>query len=299
MSMGKARLLLASIISVRASAFLFSKLLLVNMGPFTLMGIRFLLAFALLALVFRKRFRNMTRHVFLGGLAAGLAFFATMSFELNALRCADSSTVAFLENTAIVLVPIAAAVMAKRLPGFKTALAAVVALVGVGCLTLGRSGLHLGTGEALAMGAAVCYTAAMIVTDRFSKEGDVILIGVLQVGWIGALGLVCSFLFETPALPATGAEWAFLAVLIVACTGFGFTLQPMAQKPLPVSDVSLMCAISPVVAAVLGVLVLSEQVDLMAIAGMALVFASIVISSVPSPRKVPIQGCLVERRESE
>ena len=210
-----AKLLLATIISVRASAYLFSKLLLESMGPFTLIGIRFLIAFALLAVLFRRRFAKLTRQTLCASLAIGTAFFAAMGCELTALQTTSSSTVSFLENTAIVLVPVAAALMTRTVPGFKTVVSAAVALVGVGYLTLGQGGFEVSFGEIFGIGSAVFYTAAMLATDRFAKNGDALLIGILQVGWIGTFGLVCSLLLETPCLPATNLEWLYVGVLAV------------------------------------------------------------------------------------
>lgn len=94
-----------------ASAYLFSKLLLLEMGPFTLMGERFLIAFALLSLIFWKRYRALDKRTVIAGLVMGPSFFATMAFELHALAYAPSTSVSFLENTAIAIVPLAEAVL--------------------------------------------------------------------------------------------------------------------------------------------------------------------------------------------
>ena len=50
-----AKLLMISLVVARGMSFMFSKTLLFNMGPFSLLGIRFLLAFLLLFAFFYKR----------------------------------------------------------------------------------------------------------------------------------------------------------------------------------------------------------------------------------------------------
>lgn len=276
--------LLAAVVSARASSFLFSKLLLAHMGPYTLMGLRFLAAFALLALVFHRRLARVTRTTFLRGAALGGAFFVVMAFELHALALAPTSSVSFLENTAIVLVPLGEAIVGRRLPAPRTALAALVALAGVGLLTLSGGVAGIGRGEALALCAALAYAVAMMLTDRLAKADDALVLGILQVGWIGALGLVASLVTERPTLPTGGAEWASLAVLVVVCSGFGFTLQPVAQRPLSAETTSLMCALNPLVAAVLGATVLGERLGMGGVAGLALILASIVIAGMRARR---------------
>ena len=47
--------LLAAVVIARATSFLFSKLLLESMTPTNLLAVRFLIAFALLAILFRKK----------------------------------------------------------------------------------------------------------------------------------------------------------------------------------------------------------------------------------------------------
>lgn len=60
MTVRSAQILFAAVIATRATAYLFSTLLLQEMGPFMLMGLRFLLAFAILFLVFFRRMLKLT-----------------------------------------------------------------------------------------------------------------------------------------------------------------------------------------------------------------------------------------------
>lgn len=295
MSVRNAQILLIAVITTRATALMFSKLLLLQMGPFTLLGVRFLLAFALLAIIFHKKLAHMGRRLFLYGFALGAAFFVVMALEMFALRLTASSHVAFLENAAIVFVPVCEAVMLRRLPSARVAAGAAVALLGVGLICLGGGTGSLTPGDAIALAAAGFYTAVIMMCARMSREEDAIALGVLQVGWIGVLGMAASLIFETPALPQTGAGWGSLSMLVIACTGFGFTLQPMAQRYLSPEKASLTLAVDPLVASVLGIVVLGEQVGAAGYAGMALVLASIVASCLPeSGGKAAAQGAAAQ-----
>lgn len=96
-------LLLAAVISARATSFIFSKLALEAMDTFNLLAVRCLLAFAVLAVLFFRRLRHIGRRTLLAGAAIGTAFFLCMSAELTALHTASSSSVSLLENCAIIL----------------------------------------------------------------------------------------------------------------------------------------------------------------------------------------------------
>ena len=246
MTQKKAEILLATVIAARATSLLFSKIAMNGMGIFNLLAARFLMAFVLLAVVFFKRLRHIKRH-----------------------------TVSLLENTAIILVPMAEAVLRHKLPKAATAVSALVAIGGVALLT-GQSG-GFTPGMVLAVMAAVLYAAAIITTDRFSHEDDPLTLGIVQVGTLGLLALVSSFVFEAPHLPQSGTQWLMIAGLAVICTGFGFTLQPVAQSHTTAQRAGLFCALSPACATLLGAAVLREHISVMGMCGIALILLSLLV----------------------
>ena len=155
MTQKKAEILLAAVIAARATSLLFSKIAMNGMGIFNLLAARFLMAFVLLAVVFFKRLRHIKRHTLVRGAIMGALFFLMLSTELTGLKSTPSSTVSLLENTAIILVPMAEAVLRHKLPKAATAVSALVAIGGVALLT-GQSG-GFTPGMVLAVMAAVLY----------------------------------------------------------------------------------------------------------------------------------------------
>jgi drug/metabolite transporter (DMT)-like permease len=282
MSTRQAELLLAAVISARATSLLFSKILVGSLEPFNVLAVRFLIASAMLALVFRKDLAAMKPRTLLRGAAIGAAFFATMAFETHALKCASTSTVSFLENMAVCYVPLASAMLARKLPEPAVGVGCLVAAAGVGLLTLGgQTGVDTTLGVVLGLGSGVCYTAAIMLTARLSRKDDPIQLGIAQIFSIGLFALVFSVAFETPALPSTPIQWGCIAALVIVCTGFGFTLQPLAQKHLSADVAGLFCALSPLVATLLGWAFLGEQLTAARSAGMALIVVSMLIASIP------------------
>lgn len=287
MKQRSAEILLASVIVARATSLLFSKLSMRSMEPFNLTGLRFTLAFAVLLLLFRRKLKGVRPVTILRGFALGAAFFATIAAELFGLRATDSSTTSFLENTAIVWVPLMeAAIHRSRLRG-RTLGSALVTLLGVGLLTLGKSGFRLGHGELLCLLAALLYATAILLTARFSREDDPLVLGILQVGFIGLLGLAASFLLETPRLPQSGGEWGMILMLALVCSCFGFTLQPVAQRYVSAERAGTFCALNPLTAAILGTVFLHERLGLWGLAGAALILTGILIQSLGERQKAP------------
>ena len=273
----KSELLLAAVIIARSTSFMFSKVLLRSMGQYNLLGVRSLLAFVFLAIVFNKRLGKATKKEIKAGFIFGTAFFIVMSFELAGLKRINSSTMSFLENTSVVFVPVFMALITQKLPEKRTVLRVLIAAAGVALLTLDGAAIGFGFGELLGLCAAMCYACAIIVTKKFSAGIDTLLAGVFQVGTMGVLSIIASFIFETPVLPQGPTQWGAILYLAIICSGFGFTLQPVAQSGTTAERAGTFCALSPVSAGILGMIFLHESFGPLNILGAAMVICSILI----------------------
>lgn len=285
LSRRRAELLLAGVIAARATSYLFSKLILEGMGLFNLLSIRFLLAFTVLAVLFFRRMKMIDRKSLVAGIIMGSMYFLVMTAELNGLKRTSSGNVSFLENTAIVIVPLLQAVLRHRLPRWKAVFSALLCLAGVGFLTLG-SGMSFGGGEMFCMLAAFLYASTILMTDHLTHGSiDPLAAGVVQVGTIGILSMTASLLFESPRLPVGTLEWAGIIMLAVVCTGFGFTLQPVAQSGTTAERAGMFCALNPMVATLLGVVFLHEAFTAHSAIGGGFILAGILILELPDSKK--------------
>lgn len=277
MSRRQAELLLAAVILTRSTGYLFSKAGIESFGVFNLLAARFLLAFALLAIIFFRKFKGVKPCDILRGAVLGGVFALVMALELIALKTTDTSTASFLENTAIIFVPLIEAWLLRRAPERTALISAAAAVAGVALLTLGSGDFGFTSGELYCLCAALLYALAIIITDRFSRRGDGLMIGVMQVGFIGIYALAASFIFEVPRLPSGGSEWGVILALAIVCTCVGFTFQPVAQAHLSSECAGLFCALSPVFASLLGVVFLGEPLTLQGVFGAALILFSLYI----------------------
>ena len=258
-----AEFLLAGVIVARSTSLLLSKALLTTMSPLNILSVRFCLAFVILCAIFFNRMKRMDLRTLLMGMAIGGAFSAMMAAELFALKHTLASTTSFLENTAIVIVPLMEALLHKRLPCKRALLCAGLTLIGVGALTLRSGRFSFGLGEGLCILSAMLYALAIILTDRLSKKGDPMLIGIAQVGFIGLFTTIASFIFEAPKLPSCASEWLPILGLALVCSCFGFTLQPVAQRRIPSERASQFCALNPLSTAAMSAVLLHEKMGVM------------------------------------
>lgn len=161
----------------------------------------------------------------------------------------------------------------------------VLGMIGVGLVVLGpAAGFDL-VGVLAGLGGAATMALGVTLTKKWGRpEGTS---PTAFAGWqltAGGLFLVpVTFLFEG-APPAIGLT-AVLGYLWLGGIGglLAYVLWFRAITTLPVTSVSMLGLLSPMVAALLGVVVLGQTLDPVQLTGFALALAAIVASQRPAP----------------
>ena len=271
-------ILLALVMMARGTSFIFSKLLLETMSTFNVLALRFGIAFLVLAALFARRLYRASLKVWVAGFLIGFLYFLVMSLELTALTMADTGPVALTEHTSIVMVPLATAALARMRPNPVMLLSTFLAVTGVGMLTL--PGGNLSAGRLIALLGAVCYAVTIIVTDRVTHSPtEGLAVGIIQLSTLALLAAIASVFVESPHLPSSLAQWGMLTVLVVVCTVFGFTFQPVAQARVSAEMTGLLSALNPAVAAIIGAVVLHEDFGWLGTLAVALILVAITLPS--------------------
>lgn len=274
----RAELLFAAVVIARSTSFLLTKIGLDSFDVFTMLAIRFLVAFLFLAVVFHRRFLGIRGKTLWYGFLLGAMLFAVMTAELLGLKTVSASETSLIENMAIVFVPLFESVLLHRRPKLMSIVCAVTAFIGVAFLTMKNGGsFSLSVGEIYCILAALCYSSLLILTNRLAQKDDPFILGILQVGFLGILALIAAFLFEAPHLPTTGTDWAIILYLALVCTCFGFTLQPVAQRHMSSERAGLLTALNPAFAAILSMIFLKEMLGVMGFIGAGLILLAILL----------------------
>lgn len=285
MSEKNASILLAAVIIARATSYYFIKIGMEGLDVFNLLAVRFFVAVILLALLFHERLHPMKKSTLIHGTILGVVFFVLMAFEFMALKTSPSSTVSFLENTSIVLVPLLVALITRTLPKKSAIFGAVITIIGVGFLTYTPGRIALTRGEIFALIAALNYATVILLTSRFAATDDPFQLGFLQVLWIFILSSLATFLTETPRWPENHVEWTVILMLAVVCTGFGFTLQPVAQRHTTPERAGMFCALNPMCATIMGVTLLGETLSTHKVAGILCIVTGLTVPILIESRK--------------
>jgi drug/metabolite transporter (DMT)-like permease len=273
----KGEILVGLALALRASSLLFGKIAMRTMGPYLTIAIRFTIAFVLIAFLFRKSIRKVNLKTLWHCALIGFFFFLAMVFEMFGLQTTPSTVTAFLEGSVVVIVPAIACILQRKLPDKITVVSAVLAMVGVGFLTL--KGDHLGftTGELLVLGGTVWYSLTVIVTDTAAKNDDLEVVSVYQLLFIAIFAYIGAFIFEEVRLPQSGQEWGAVLALAIICSGVGFTIPPFGQKYITAERAGILAVFNPLTAALLGVIFLKERMTGSMLLGSVLILASILV----------------------
>ena len=271
----KGEFLVGLALALRASSLLFGKIAMRTMGPFLTIGLRFTIAFILIAVLFRRNLTKVDAKTLLHCAEIGIFFFLAMVFELYGLQTTPSSVTAFLEGAVVIFVPAFTCIIQRKLPDRLTVISAVIAMTGMGFLTL--KGDHLGftVGELLVLGGTVWYSLSVIVTDKAAKNDDLLTVAIYQLLFSAICAYIGAFFFEEIRLPESGQEWGAVLALAIICSGVGFTIQPFGQKYTTPERAGILAVFNPLTAAVLGVIFLHETMTGSMIIGAVMILISI------------------------
>lgn len=271
----KGEVLVSLALALRASSLLFGKIAMRTMGPFLTIGLRFTIAFILIALLFRKSITKVDLKTLWHCALIGVFFFLAMVFEMYGLQTTPSSVTAFLEGSVVVMVPAITCVLQKKLPDSLTVISAAVALIGVAFLTLKGDRIGFTTGELLVLAGTFWYSVSVLVTDKAAKNDDLMAVAIYQLLFIAIFAYIGAFIFEDIRLPQSGQEWGAVLALAVICSGVGFTIQPFGQKYITPERAGILAVFNPLTAAILGVVFLHETMTGSMIFGSILILISI------------------------
>ena len=278
------------------ATFVVIKAALADISVMAYLAIRFGLAAVIMAVLYWRTVRALTRQAVWAGVQVGAFMFGGYMFQISGIRFTTPSKAAFITGISVVFVPIILAVFGRRRISRWIWIGAVVALTGLYFLTVPSEGLGgLNRGDPIVFGCAIMFALHMIFISRGVEHHSVAAISFLQVATTAVLATLV-----LPLAAATGWErprlvWTpFLVFAILAtailCTVVCFSLQTWAQKHTSASHAALLLSLEPVFAAVTSVSLGQERIGVRMLLGAALILAGILLAeSKASPDSTPAE----------
>lgn len=249
-----------------------------DMQPLTLNAFRFLTAFLVLGVVFRKRIVRASRETLKYSLFVGLSLVMVYVGATYGVLYTSVSNAGFIGAMTVLFTPVLEFLIYRKRPGKKFTFALLLCLIGIALLTLNET-LKPALGDVICLLVPTFYAVDLMLTEKaVSKpEVDPIALGVCELIVVGVVMLVLSLFLETPGLPTTPVVWASALFLGIFCSGICFIIQSVEQQFTTASHAGLIFTLEPVFSAFFAFFLLDERLGVKGYIGAALMLVSLVI----------------------
>jgi drug/metabolite transporter (DMT)-like permease len=285
---------LLAVVALWGATFALVKSALADAGPLTFNAIRMVIAFAVLAVVYRRQWptllQSKNRSTIRTGAIVGTLLALGYSFQTAGLALTAATKSALITGTVVVLVPIFAAIPVLRptgasAPRWNTWAGATIALTGTALLTLGARvriaslASTLNPGDLLTFACAVCFALHVLSIAHAAPRVPFAQLALLQIGFAAIWMTLAAALLERN----TPIHWmprliVALAITAVFATAIAYSVQSWAQNYLPATHTALLLALEPVFAWLIAVLALHEHLDARSLEGALLILAGIALT---------------------
>lgn len=256
---------------------------------FVFIALRFSLAAALMAVIYRRTLRRLTRAEVWAGAQIGFFMFSGYVFQTRGLVLTTPSKAGFITGFSVVLVPLLLALFWGRRINLWVWAGALAALAGLYYLAVPPAGFaDLNTGDLLVLGCAIMFALHIVFVGRYSPRHSVGTLSFLQVATTAALAalalpVLAVTRWEPPRMHWTSELLFAVLVTAVLTTAIAFSMQVWAQQYTTPTHTAIIFSLEPVFAALTSYIVLHERLGRRGLLGAALILAGILLAELKGP----------------
>ena len=283
-TLGNLLLLLTAMIW--GTAFVFQRVGMDEIGPFTFSAARMALAAVMIGtLALLRAGKNpptaaMRAETLRGGLLCGCFLAAASLFQQVGLVYTTAGKAGFLTAMYILLVPVLGVLLLKRKERALTWFAVLLGVGGMYLLCAG-GGLRLSRGDALVSVCALLFAGHILCCDHFSRRADPVALSAIQFAVTAVISFLLAMLIEQPRFEQLRAAALPILYCGLISGGLGYTLQMTAQRFTEPTVASLLMSLESVFAVLAGALLLHERMSMRETIGCVLLFAAILLVQLP------------------
>lgn len=288
MSSRYANLLLLLAGAVWGMGFVAQETAMQDMGPMLFVGLRFLLAGAVvLPFAFyeqRSRGSRFSVQNLMMIAPVGVVFFIAISTQQVGLIATSVTNAGFLTALYVVFVPIILLVVLRERQVFIVWPASLIALTGIFLLSGSNLSL-LNWGDWLVIVSACFWAGHVILVGKIStKSGMPVTLAATQFLICGVLGLVGHWLAPFVNIVEPDISWTIILAALpeilyasIFAGAFAFTLQAYGQQYTSEAAAAILLSSEALFAALFGALFLGERLSMLGYFGCALIFTALLL----------------------
>ncbi|MBR5122473.1 MAG: DMT family transporter [Anaerotignum sp.] len=252
--------------------------------PYQVIFGRFLMASAVMCIVYHKRLKKITKKEWKVGTILGVLLAAMFLLMTVGLLYTTPSVNAFLVNIPAVIVPFICWGVFKQKPTKNHFIAALMTLIGVCCLSL-TSDFRVDLGAALSLLAAVAFSMQMAFLGNLTDGCDSVHIAIVEnISTLVVMAVIVTFTgWDMPALTLSSlGNFAFLGGF---CTASYFVLQSIGQQITSPNKAAIIITSESIFAAIFSALLYGERMMLRGYAGCIIIFAAMMLAETPAKKE--------------
>ena len=274
----EAEFLMVLVAMIWGVTFVLVKDALADIGPFLFLGIRFILAFLVLALLSYKNIKKVKDSTLAAGCLLGFFLFIGYVFQTVGLQYTSSSNAGFITGVSVVLVPIMVAIKNLKMPRWQTTLTVIMAAIGLFLLSVPAGKISLGYGDFLILICAFGFALHIVFVDHYSHRHNALAITGIQILFVGILCMIIGLLNEPWPQHFSISTISAIIVTSVFATSMAFLLQNYLQKFSTPTRFAVVLTSEPVFAALAGFIWAGEILTVRAYTGAGVILLSMLIS---------------------
>lgn len=257
-----------------------------SVGSFTFNSVRYFIGgLVLLPVIFvmgkiqGRKETTFNKQAFIGGVCCGICLFIASSFQQTSLMYTSVGHCSFITAMYVIFVPVVETMMGRK-NNKKIWACVFLALIGMYLLTMTGERFELTKGDMLVLIGSLCFTAHIMVIDKFSPTADGVTISCIQFFTASLLSVPVMMFMEEPQISAITSAWLPTLYAGIMSCGVAYTLQVVYQKDVPPTPASIILCLESVFGVIGGWLILGQSLSVREIVGCILMFIAIVLAQI-------------------
>ncbi|MCP3739556.1 DMT family transporter [Rossellomorea sp. BNER] len=259
------------------SGFVASAISLEYYTPYQIMAVRFAIGVILLSIVFYKKLKFIKKQTIIKGTIIGVFLYLAFALQTVGLQYTTPSKNAFLTAVNVVIVPFIGYLIYKRKIEKFELLGAVLAIIGVGVLSLKLTS-EINIGDLLTLGCAFAFAFHIFYTAKFVKDEDPVHLTIIQMIAASLIGFIVILSRGEMTFSVEREGINSLFYLGIVSTTIAFLLQTIAQKLTTDTKAAIILSTESFWGMVFSVTLLGEVMTIKMIVGAILILCAIIIS---------------------
>lgn len=216
------------------------------------------------------------------GIITGSVLFAAAALQQFGIQITQSSGKAgFITGMYLIFVPIVSFILFKQRVSPIVWGAAVIALCGLYFLCMGGSGFTISVGDILLFLCSLCFTAHIIVIDKFIVKVSTLKYSAVQFATVAVLNIIVGLFFGHVTWEGIVATIIPILYCGIGSTGVAYTCQIIGQKLTPPTVAALLFSTESLFSVIAECIFKEKLPTTSMLIGCSLMFLGIILSQLP------------------